>query len=149
MTEMLFYHLTETRLEDALPPLLEKSLQRGWRVVVQAGSEERRDALDQYLWTYRDESFLPHATDTAQNADRQPVLLCANESNLNSADIRFLVDGAQPADLTGYERAVFMFDGHDQAQLEAARGQWRDLKESGNALTYWQQTPDRRWERKA
>ncbi len=149
MTEMLFYHLTETRLEDALPPLLEKSLQRGWRVVVQAGSEERRDALDQYLWTYRDESFLPHATDNAQQADKQPVLLCANEGNLNSANIRFLVDGAQPADLAGYERAVFMFDGHDQGQLEAARGQWRDLKAGGHELTYWQQTPDRRWERKA
>ena len=148
MTEMLFYHLTETRLEDALPTLLEKSLQRGWRVIVQTGSEERRDSLDQYLWTYRDESFLPHATDAAQHAEKQPVLLCANDGNLNGAKIRFLVDGAEPADLAGYERAVFMFDGHEQGQLEATRGHWRHLKDGGNELTYWQQTLDRRWERK-
>jgi len=149
MTEMLFYHLTETRLEHALPALLEKSLQRGWRAVVQTGSEERRDSIDQYLWTYREESFLPHGTDTAHYADRQPVLVCANQSNINGAHIRFLVDGATPPDLEAYERVVFMFDGHDREQLETARDHWKTLKDGGHALTYWQQTPDRRWERKA
>ena len=62
MTEVLFYHLQDMSLENVLPPLLEKSLERGWRVVVQSTSEERADALDAHLWTYRDDSFLPHAT---------------------------------------------------------------------------------------
>ncbi len=149
MSELLFYHLTETRLEDALPPLLEKSLQRGWRVVVQTGSEERRDALDQYLWTYRDESFLPHGTDIGHHADRQPVLLCVSDTNANGANVRFLVDGAEPPDPTGYDRLVFLFDGHDQHQLETARGHWQAFKDSEHQLTYWQQTADRRWEQKA
>ena len=149
MTEMLFYHLTESRLEDALPPLLEKSLQRGWRVAVQTGSEERRDALDQHLWTFRDESFLPHGSDVAHYPEHQPVLLCASGTNTNSSNVRFLVDGAEPSDLVGYERVVFMFDGHDQVQLESARSQWKRFKEEGHDLTYWQQTQDRRWERKA
>lgn len=149
MTDVLFYHLTESRLEDALPGLLEKSLERGWRVAVQTGSEERRDALDQHLWTYRDESFLPHGTDAADHADRQPVLICTSEANANGAQVRFLVDGAPPPDLEPYERAVFMFDGHDSQQLDAARAHWKALKELGHELTYWQQTQDRRWERKA
>ena len=149
MTDVLFYHLTESRLEDALPPLLEKSLERGWRVVVQTGSEERRDALDQHLWTYRDESFLPHGTDASQQPDRQPVLICATQGNANAAQVRFLVDGAEPSELADYERAVFMFDGHDQAQVEAARSHWKVLKDAGHELTYWQQTQDRRWEKKA
>ena len=149
MTEVLFYHLTESRLEDALPPLLEKSLERGWRVVVQAGSEERRDALDAHLWTFRDDSFLPHGLDIAAHADRQPVVLSVGPANPNRSTVRFLVDGAEPPELSAYERAVFMFDGHDQPQLEAARAHWKRLKEGGDTLTYWQQTPDRRWERKA
>lgn len=149
MTDVLFYHLTESRLEDALPGLLEKSLERGWRVVVQTGSEERRDALDQHLWTYRDESFLPHGTDVANHAEMQPVLICTSETNVNAAQVRFLVDGAPPPDLEPYERAVFMFDGHDSHQLETARAQWKALKDQGHELTYWQQTQDRRWERKA
>ena len=149
MTDVLFYHLTESRLEDALPALLEKSLERGWRVAVQTGSEERRDALDQHLWTYRDESFLPHGTEVANHPEMQPVLICTSADNANAAQVRFLVDGAAPPDLEPYERAVFMFDGHDAQQLEAARAQWKALKDSGHALTYWQQNRDRGWERKA
>src|SRR4051812_30324096 len=75
MTEVLFYHLQNMSLEAVLPPLLEKSLERGWRVIVQATSEERAEALDAHLWTYRDDSFLPHATWRAGDAQEQPVLI--------------------------------------------------------------------------
>jgi len=75
MTEVLFYHLQDMTLESVLPPLLEKSLERGWRVVVQSTSQERADALDAHLWTYRDDSFLPHATWRAGDAADQPILL--------------------------------------------------------------------------
>ena len=145
MTEILFYHLSESTLEEALPGLLERSLQRGWKVVVQTGTDERRDALDQHLWTYRDDSFLAHATDR----EAHPVLLTTGQDNANAAEIRFLVDGASPPDLSAYTRAVFMFDGHDAGQLEAARGQWKAMKAAGHEVTYWQQAADRRWERKA
>jgi DNA polymerase-3 subunit chi len=149
MAEVLFYHLTESTLEDALPGLLERSIERGWRAVVQSGTEERRDSLDLHLWTYRDDSFLAHATDREAYPEEQPILLTAGDENPNGARIRFLVDGAAPPDLSAYERAVFLFDGHDAGQVEAARGHWKDLKAAGHVVTYWQQTPDRRWERKA
>lgn len=149
MAEILFYHLTESKLEDALPPLLEKSVERGWSVAVQAAEAERRDALDTHLWTYRDDSFLPHGTDAGEDAERQPVLLCIVPDNINSATVRFIIDGAEPPATLDYERVVFVFDGHNQEQLEGARGQWKRLKAEGHKLTYWQQTHEGRWEKKA
>ncbi len=149
MTDILFYHLTESRMEDALPPLLDKSIERGWRVVVQTSSDERRDFLDAHLWTFRDDSFLPHGTDAADHVDRQPVLITAEPANANSATVRFLVDGAEPPPVSGYERVVFLFDGYDQSQLEAARSHWKRLKGEGHTLTYWQQNNDGRWVKKA
>jgi DNA polymerase-3 subunit chi len=149
MTEVLFYHLTESTLEDSLPGLLERSVGRGWRAVVQTGSEDRRDALDTHLWTFRDDAFLAHATDREPCPAEQPVLLTTGEGNANGAKIRFLVDGAVPPDLSGYDRAVFLFDGHDAGQVEAAREHWKAMKAAGHAVTYWQQAADRRWERKA
>jgi DNA polymerase III subunit chi len=149
MTEVLFYHLTESTLEDALPGLLERSLKRGWRVAVQCGSAERRDALDAHLWTFRDDSFLAHGTDRDPHPDRQPIILSTEPVNPNGAQVRFLVDNAEPSGLEAYERAVFLFDGHDQQQLEGARRHWKVMKDAGHDVTYWQQTADRRWERKA
>ena len=149
MAEILFYHLTESTLEEALPGLVEKSLQRGWKAVIQTGSDERRDALDAHLWTFRDDSFLAHGTDREPFPADQPVLLTTGEGNANAAQIRFVVDGATPPDLTSYKRAVFLFDGHDAAQLDAARTHWKALKAANHDVTYWQQASDRRWERKA
>ena len=100
MTEVLFYHLEHQPLERVLPSLVEKTLERGWRAVVQAGSEERVEALDTLLWTYRDESFLPHGTRRDGNPALQPVYLTTGEDNPNGATVRFLVDGAETADLT-------------------------------------------------
>lgn len=149
MTEVLFYHLTESKLEDALPPLLEKSLERGWKVAVQTAGEERRDALDVRLWTFRDDSFMPHGSDTCSSPAEQPVLLTASQDNANTATVRFIVDGAEPPPIDAYERIVFMFDGYDAEQLETARAQWKKLKGEGHALTYWQQSPEGRWQKKA
>jgi DNA polymerase-3 subunit chi len=149
VTEILFYHLTESKLEDALPPLLDRCIERGWRVVVQTAGEERRDMLDTHLWTYRDDSFLPHGTDEAEFAADQPILLTAGETNGNAATVRFIIDGAAPPPVGNYDRMVFMFDGYDPAQLEGARAHWKTLKAEGHALTYWQQNEDRRWVKKA
>lgn len=149
MADILFYHLTESSLEDALPGLLEKTLQRGWRAVIQTGSDERRDGLDAHLWSFRDDSFLAHGVDRDAHAEHQPVVLTTGDGNANGAAVRFVVDGAKAPDASPYERMVFMFDGHDAAQLEEARAQWKVQRAAGHAVTYWQQTPERRWEKKS
>lgn len=147
--DVVFYHLTETTLEEALPSLVEKSLERGWRVAIQTGTEEQRDALDMRLWAYADDSFIPHGLDIELNPEQQPVLLTTGTENINNAVIRFLVDGAEPGPLDGYQRAGFLFDGHDMAQVQAAREHWKMMKAAGHSVTYWQQGPDRRWVKKA
>jgi len=150
MTELLFYHLQRQPLERVLPTLLEKSLERGWRVVVQASSEERVEALDAQLWTYRDESFLPHGTWRETNANEQPILITLNDHNPNGADVRFLIDGAPvPVDVEDYQRVVLMFDGEDPDAVEAARGRWSEAKAKGLEATYWQNDEQGRWQRKA
>jgi DNA polymerase-3 subunit chi len=149
MTEVLFYHLEHQPLERVLPNLVERTLARGWRAVVQAGSEERIDALDTLLWTYAEESFLPHGTRRDGNADQQPVYLTADDANPNGATVRFLVDGADMAELGCYQRVVFLFDGRDAAAVSQAREQWKAVKAAGHDATYWQQSPEGRWEKKA
>ncbi len=148
MTEVFFYHLTRTKLEKTLPDLLAKSLERGWRVVVEAISEAQVEALDALLWTYESESFLPHGTKATGQAADQPIFLTATQDNPNTAQIRFFVDGAQVQGIEGLERALLIFDGNDEEAVAAARAQWKTLKEQGHTLTYWQQGT-RGWEKKA
>jgi DNA polymerase-3 subunit chi len=149
MTEVLFYHLQNRTVESVLPSLLEKSLERGWRVVVQSTSEERADALDAHLWTYRDDSFLPHATWRVSDAADQPILLTIADENPNRASVRFLIDNAAlPGDGESYERVVLLFNGDDAEALSAARSAWTDCKSRGFEVTYWQADEQGRWRRR-
>lgn len=150
MPEILFYHLERHTLEQVLPTLLEKSLERGWRVAVQASSEERMEALDHHLWTYRDDSFLPHGTDREADIGSQPILLTLRSENINAAKVRFLVEGApMPSDPENYERIVLIFDGQDTDAVTAARACWRAADARGFRVTYWQADEQGRWRCKA
>ena len=157
MTEVLFYHLTEKTLEQTLPGLLEKSLERDWNVVVQIGSKERLEALDTHLWSYRDDSFLAHSSSLEKTGasthdgfeGEHPIWLTLEHENPNKAQIRFMVDGATPDNLDEYERAVYIFDGHDEAALAHARERWKIEKAADHDITYWQQKPNGSWEKKA
>jgi DNA polymerase-3 subunit chi len=149
MTEILFYHLQRHPLERVLPALVEKSLERGWRVVVQAASEERVEALDAHLWIFRDDSFLPHGTWREAEAAEQPVLLTVHDGNPNGAAVRFLLDGAPvPADAGDYERIVLLIDGNDPDAVAAARERWSEGRAKGFEVTYWQADENGRWQRK-
>jgi DNA polymerase-3 subunit chi len=148
-TEVLFYHLERQTLEQVLPGLVERTLERGWRAVIQAGSSERLAAIDTLLWTYKEVSFLAHGTRAEGHAEHQPVFLTTDGDNPNGAGVRFLVDGAPASDFKGYTRVVCIYDGHDPAAVEGARAQWKAAVAQGAAVTYWQQTEAGRWEKKA
>ena len=150
MTETLFYHLERRSLEEILPGLVEKSLQRGWRAAIKTDSSERSDALDTLLWTYDDQSFLPHAQLGDGEASGQPVLITVEEGNPNSAQIFFYVGGALPSDWQGLRdlaRVVLLFDGRDEMALAAARVAWKDAKTAGHDVTYWKETSSGKFEK--
>jgi DNA polymerase-3 subunit chi len=146
--EVWFYHLERTGLDQALPELLEKTLARGWKAVVRTPEPQRIDHLDGWLWSYRDESFLPHGVAAEAMAGRQPILLTTGFDNPNGADALFLIDGAETGELAGYARCVVLFDGADEGQLTRARRQWTAVKAMGLPASYWRQR-ERGWEKQA
>jgi DNA polymerase-3 subunit chi len=139
MTEIVFYRLKGQTLEQVLPGLLQDSLDRGRRVVVQGSSEERIEALDAHLWTWRDDSFLPHGTWRDAEAAQQPVLLTPHDGNPNAATVRFVVEGApMPTDAGTYEQVVLIFDGDDPDAVETARTRWTEAKSAGFEVRFHQ-----------
>jgi len=104
--------------------------------------------LDDRLWTFRDDSFLPHGRADEPLAERQPILISEHEANPNKAEALFLIDGAELGGLAAYERRLYLFDGRDEAQLALARSRWREARATGAPVSYWRQT-ERGWEKQA
>jgi DNA polymerase-3 subunit chi len=144
--EVWFYHLERSSPEEVLPDLLERTLARGWRALVFVPDRREAESLDERLWTYRDDSFLPHALSGGAMDARHPVLLSETAENLNGAQA-FFVLGGEPSELGGYERTMVLFDGRSEPELARARRLWSNLKASGHEVVYWRQSETRGWTR--
>lgn len=150
MAEILFFHLQSRPLEQVLPTIVDRALSRGQKVVVEVSSQERLSAVDDHLWSYSDESFLPHVTAMEADAATNPVVLTTHAHNPNGAQVRICAEGVRiPDAMADYERVVLIFDGDDPDALTAAREDWKKVKASGQAASYWQLDETGRWEKKA
>lgn len=154
MSEVLFYHLERRTLDDVLPGLVEKTLERGWRALIRAESADRASAIDALLWTYDDQSFLPHAQLGDGEAMDQPVLITVEDGNPNAAQLLFLVGGARAPRwddqaTKALTRIVLLFDGRDPEALQGARSAWKEAKAASHDVTYWKETPAGKWEKQA
>ena len=146
--EYWFYHLEASTLEGVLPGLLEKTLEKGWRALVKM-PEDKLAELDGFLWTFRDDAFLPHGRDDEPQAELQPILLSAATESAKGFDAVFLLGGASVKDMDGVSRAMVMINGRSQEDVLRERGRWKSLKDSGETLSYYQQDERGRWEKKA
>jgi DNA polymerase-3 subunit chi len=145
MTEVFFYALQRRNLEQVLPELLQKTLARGWRAVVRAGSAERVEALTDHLWTFEGESFLPHGSSRDGQGSRQPIWLTEGAENPNLAAVLFLVDGAGTERFDGFARICDLFDGRDADAVAQARARMAKAKAAGMSPVYWSQDEAGRW----
>ncbi len=134
-------------LEQVLPSLLARALENNHRIVVKTRDEKETERLSEHLWVFQPGAFLPHGTKKDGFAERQPVFLTSGNDNPNNADVLILTQGTEREDIGGFRLCCELLDGRDEAQVAAARARWKTYKESGYALTYWQQG-DKSWEKK-
>ena len=147
-TEVRFYHLERSGLDQALPGLITKALETGRRVLVKMADERAVERMNEHLWVYNPNSFIPHGAKKDGNAERQHVYLTANDDNPNNADVLILTGGAQAADIKNFKLCCEMLDGRDEAAVSDARARWKTYKDAGYAVAYWQQG-EKGWEKKA
>ena len=149
MTEISFYHLEHIPWERVLPKQLATALERGWRCVVQVGTEARVEEVSELLWKSEADVFLTHGTKADGKAAQQPIWLTAETENPNAANVRFFIEGAPVAEVAGLTRAVILFDGHDEAAVARAREDWKRFKAQGFEISYYQQDENNRWVNKS
>lgn len=148
MSEIRFYHLQHQSLEQALPALLTKAMGTGKRILVKTSDAARMKAMNEQLWTYRENSFLPHGCSDDDFAQAQPIYITAGDENPNEAKVLILTDGAQSDALDDFDLCCEMLNGRDDVQVTQARARWKEYLDAGHDLTYWQQGESGGWEKK-
>ena len=138
-----FYHLTHAPVSAVLPVIAERLLDGGERLLVCVDDEGQRTRLDQTLWEYRPNSFLPHSQSGGELDELQPILLSSEADATNAARNIALADGLWRDDALGFDRAFFFFTSEN---IDDARGAWRALASRENVdRHYWKQDEAGKW----
>ncbi len=147
--DIKFYHLQRQTLDEALPKLMERVQGAGLKAVVKVANDDVCTALDKALWSYREDSFLPHDKAGCDHPEDQIVYLTTGDENPNGSTCLVLVDAVESSDYAGYDRLMYMFDGRNADVVTKAREDWKTFKDGGFEMSYWQQTEQGGWEKKA
>jgi DNA polymerase-3 subunit chi len=141
-----FYQLGASPLAEALMALIGKARGAGLRIVLRGSDPAQMAALDAALWLGPADSFLAHGLAGGPHDADQPVLLTTLPDAPNGADCLMAVGGApvSPTEAGKYARSMILFDGADDAALQAARAQWRSLTAAACKAEFWAQQ-DGRW----
>jgi DNA polymerase-3 subunit chi len=134
-----FYHLTASPLERVLPSIAEKVVGGGGRllIVAEPGLLAR---LDELLWSYSKDSFLPHGRERGEG---QPVFLSNEPVATNGAGNIALADGRWRDEALAFERTFYFFDNDAR---DGARDAWRALKGRAEVeARYWKQDEGGKW----
>ena len=144
-----FYHLTRFSLDEVVVMLCSRALETGWRVMVRSPDRAALERLDERLWLTPEDGFLPHGLEGGPQDADQPVLLGQGPAT-NGAQALLLLGAlpVDPAEAAALERVWLLFEDADQAQVVAARGQWKAVTAAGLAAQYWADASGR-WEKKA
>jgi DNA polymerase-3 subunit chi len=148
MTDIRFYHMEQSTLDQALPAITMKAWQSGQRVLIKVPDKKEADRLNDLLWTFHPNVFLPHGVDDDKYANRQPVLITQGEDNKNEASILLLTNGCTSEKVPEYNMVCEMLDGRVEAHIKDARQRWKNYKDAGHDLTYWQQDENGKWNKK-
>jgi DNA polymerase-3 subunit chi len=135
---VMFYHLTQSGLDETLTTILTRALGQGWRIMIRSPDKGLLEHLDAKLWMGPEDSFLPHGLAGCPHDADQPVLL-GSGAIANGARGVFLLGGAtvEQAELAGLDRVWLLFDDQDPSAVQAAREQWTRMTGWGLAAQYW------------
>ena len=136
MTRVTFYLLQDTRPDARLRlacRLAEKASRQGHRVHVHTGDPALTQSLDEWLWTFRDTAFLPHATEV--DAADVPVTLHDSRAPTTHCDVLVNLAAEVPEYCGRFERVADIVGG-DEAGRAAGRARWRYFRERGYPLEH-------------
>ena len=137
-----FYHLAFSPIERVLPRICERLIESGERLLVVAAPELLAQ-LDEQLWTYAADAFLPHGRSDKPGAANQLILLSDRMDPLNGASNVALADGVWRDEALAFARSFYFFD---NGQVDLARSAWRALKSKAEAeARYWKQNEAGKW----
>lgn len=114
--------------------LADKAWQKGHRVFIHVDSRETARSIDDMLWTFRQDSFVPHAMyPGVDEAALEPVLVGDGEAHPAEIDVLINLAEAVPSFVDRSTRVAEIVSA-DDAGRRTGRLRYRDYRDKGVSI---------------
>jgi DNA polymerase-3 subunit chi len=113
--------------------LVEKAYHRGHRIFVLCKSQQDAESLDELLWTYKAESFIPHNLQGEGPEPPPPVQIGFDKEPRGFNDILINLSGTVPAFCQRFKRVIELVSALE-SEKELSRGRYKEYRSKGYAL---------------
>jgi DNA polymerase-3 subunit chi len=110
--------------------LVERILAARQQILIHCPDRGLAGRLDELLWTFREDSFIPHGLIGATDPALTPVLISPDGSPEDRNQVLINLDPAPPPFAARFQRLCEPLD-TEPAVLEAARRRWAQYKAQG------------------
>ncbi len=147
MTQIIFYSTAPLQVEKTLFALLEKSLEKGNKSLLLFKDKEKCLSINEQLWTYKQNSFLPHILEDDQIYDNidVPVYLSTKNENPFKAELLFSIDGFLPDNIDHFERVIIIIDVNDKLLNEKYKNYYLDINKNFEDIVFYKSDDNGKW----
>ena len=137
MTEVIFVEVTASRMEMRACEIAEHTYAQGDRLQIVAIDEEQAARLDDLLWTYKPDNFVPHGLWRGPDSDSdQPVMITARKERVPGMASLLTMDYSPVEMVQQFSKVIHVVVVDNQERLEASRRYWTLLKDAGFSLRH-------------
>ena len=145
MTSVAIYELKRTPLLEGLPRLISKIYEAGFRVLIKTPNKDRAPSLNDTLWTFPPQAFLPHGMEGEASSEDHPIWITTQETNDNNANLLVTTDGVEHSNMASFAKCVAMFEGQDESVRMNIHSKIAEYQKAGFEVTYWQESETGVW----
>jgi DNA polymerase-3 subunit chi len=126
--------LSDDKRLNTVCRLIEKAYLQKHQVWVQAGSKAEAEQLDELLWGFKPDSFVPHHLVGEGPNPPPPVRIAWQNIRPEARDVLINLSAEIPPRPQQFQRILEIVGG-DESRREAARAHWRWYKQNGYAIS--------------
>ena len=130
MTQVDFYILNNASLHNLelyACKLAEKAFKKGHKLHILTADNDQSERIDKLLWTFSDQSFVPHVLTGQPLAEQTPIHIGHEPEKVSIEDVLMNLRNELPKDFTKFVRIAELVSEDAQAR-QSARLRYREYQ---------------------
>ena len=139
LEKAFFYNVSHRDVVADIAWLAENIFKKNNRIVIFCTDQETTEVVDDFLWSTRDDSFIPHSKKKDGKDTFDPILVTADLDGSYEHNVLLALNGVliKEKDWQRFAKIYYFFDDQDIKEKENARSMWKNFSSLNIDCKYW------------